>query len=157
MSKLLLMLFAALLLISIVSGFSLHKLRSRSQCKPLGMVMISEQVTLTGKHRRILRAIANRMKSNNEMSTLQYSGKTEQDDGAFIENLKSILIAHELVAIKTKVEKRKLAKAIGEKLAVETDSNLVQVVGHTILLYQASPYSTSEVTKAMLKELAAVN
>lgn len=111
----------------------------------------SEESVFKGKHRRILRSIANRLKSNDEMSTLQYSGRIEKDD-AFIDNLKSILIAHELVLIKANVKKKKEAKEMGLKLALSSGSELVQVVGHTILLYSSSG-EDGKVTKMLGKEL----
>jgi RNA-binding protein YhbY len=55
-----------------------------------------------------------------------------------LRNLEDVIASRELVQVRFKVEKKKEAKDIGEKISLETRSLLAQVVGHTVLLYRAS-------------------
>ena len=73
------------------------------------MVMSDSSSEFTGKHRRCLRAIANRLKASDQMNTVILNVKNELSD-SFVTNLDSVLVAHELVQVKTNAEKKKLAK-----------------------------------------------
>lgn len=116
---------------------------------------------LSGKHRRILRSIANRNKLNNTIDVIQYNKDSlanirfqrYKDDNAF-KNLEKLLLTKELVIVKLNVEKRKEAKVIGQEIANYTQSNLVQVIGHTLLLYKDN---NKLITQQLNKELVVQN
>lgn len=89
-----------------------------------------------GRHRRILRSIASRLKQEKQLDVLSCNQLTD----AFLANVKELISSKELVQIKVKVDKKKEAKVLGDRMALATDSMVAQVVGHTVLLYRmASP------------------
>jgi RNA-binding protein YhbY len=100
-----------------------------------------------GKHKRTLRAISNRMKSTQQLPLLYCKDITE----GFLINLNDLIKCKELVQIKMNVDKKKEAKEIGIRLALETNSIVAQVVGHSILLYKESnpPGDVSKALAAM--------
>mmetsp|Transcript_26566 Transcript_26566/g.44414 ORF Transcript_26566/g.44414 Transcript_26566/m.44414 type:complete len:143 (-) Transcript_26566:3284-3712(-) len=103
----------------------------------------------TGKHRRTLRAIAARMKKNNELLSLQLSDINEN----CLQNVKESLLSRELIQIKfLKAKKKREAKQLGELLAEQTKSELAQVLGHSVLLYLSSD-PPAEVSKLMMEEM----
>ena len=118
----------------------------------LCLLFISSSV-LTGKHRRALRAVANRLKQDKTLDSLIY--KTKQPKETSLLNLNNILNIKEMVLLKLDVEKRKEAKILGLELAVETKSELIQVVGHTVLLYKQSspPNNISNMLESELKKI----
>jgi RNA-binding protein YhbY len=100
-----------------------------------------------GKFRRQLRAIANTKKAESSLAVLHVGGMKEITE-AFKVNVRAQLLAHELVQVKTRVKKKKEAAALGEELASATDSEVAQVVGHSILLFQSND---KEVTGLLTK------
>jgi RNA-binding protein len=87
---------------------------------------------LTGKQRRHLRALGHALKP------LVHVGKGGIDDGV-VEAVARALLDHELVKVKlgehAGVERHEAADA----LAARTQSEIAQVLGHTLLLYRAHP------------------
>jgi RNA-binding protein len=86
---------------------------------------------LTGKQKRYLRGLGN------SLQPVVLIGQRGIDE-RIIDALKNALAAHELVKIKlleSYVGDRHVA---AEELATKTGAELVQVLGGTILLYQAS-------------------
>ena len=71
-------------------------------------------------------------------------------------NLEESLIAREMVLLKIKVDKRKQAKEIGSDIASRSKANLVQSLGHTILLYRTSN-PPKDITAMLSKELSSIN
>ena len=104
---------------------------------------------LLGKQKQSLRTIAGRMKLENKLNVLQFKDISVQS----LVNLEESLKAHEMIQLKfMNVEKKTDAKKLGIEVAAQTNSALVQVLGHTALLYRASSPS-NEVTKALHQEL----
>ncbi|KAJ1420686.1 hypothetical protein B484DRAFT_453015 [Ochromonadaceae sp. CCMP2298] len=104
---------------------------------------------LSGKHRRSLRSIAGRLKRSSELSSLFFNELSDQS----LKNLDDTLKSNELVRISfVKVEKKAAAKELGEKLADQTKSELVQILGHTVLLYRAA-VPPSKVTLLLKQEM----
>lgn len=65
--------------------------------------------------------------------------------------------AKELVQVKLSVEKKKLAREMGESIASRTSSLLAQTVGHSVLLYKEAtpPGKITLSLRQMIAELAA--
>ena len=65
------------------------------------------------------------------------------------------MAAKEIVQVKLNVEKKQLAREMGETLASRTNSLLAQTVGHSVLLYkEATPPGTITLSlQKMIKEL----
>lgn len=84
---------------------------------------------LNGKQKRFLRSMANKLKS------LVQIGK----DGLsynVIESLNVNLIAHELVKVNLLKTAPLSVNEVAVELAVETKSEIVQIIGKTILFYR---------------------
>lgn len=105
----------------------------------------------SGKHRRILRAIAEKMKNEKVLPIISFNNPEGLSTEIFKANTESALLMHELVQVKFPfVEKKKEAKILGEELSMALKCELVQVLGHGILLYK-SKTPVGEVT-ALLKD-----
>ena len=90
---------------------------------------------LSGKERRALRALAGALKGENKLRTLQLAGADISE--GFTAQLNDSLRAFELVNIKTRtITKKAECKELAEQLSSITASSVVQVVGHTVLLYR---------------------
>jgi RNA-binding protein YhbY len=113
-------------------------------------VVSSMQLPLKGFQRRALRAISNRLKQQQGIVILQCD---EVPSDNFMNNLNDVMRSRELVQLRMDVEKKKEAKVLGEKLAQETSSELVQVLGHTVLLFKSCG-PDGAVTKMMEVEVA---
>ena len=103
----------------------------------------------SGSIRRFLRSIAAR--SGGDIAQVQLpinSVSTLSETSGFVVNLKDLLSTRELVKIKTSMNKKKDVKAISGDIAKISDSEVVQVIGHTILLYRASG---GEISKQLKK------
>eukprot|EP00638_Chattonella_subsalsa_P010402 CAMPEP_0117756856 /NCGR_PEP_ID=MMETSP0947-20121206/14352_1 /TAXON_ID=44440 /ORGANISM="Chattonella subsalsa, Strain CCMP2191" /LENGTH=123 /DNA_ID=CAMNT_0005576573 /DNA_START=419 /DNA_END=790 /DNA_ORIENTATION=+ len=100
----------------------------------------SEETNLTGKEKRALRSFAGQQKSKGKMFTINYAGGADEEIAEnFVRELETGLEAHELINIKMLyLKKKKLAKEVGEAMAQATQSKLVQVIGHSVLLYKPS-------------------
>ena len=88
-----------------------------------------------GSTRRFLRSIAAR----GGLAQVQLpinSASTLSETSGFIINLKNLLSTKELVKIKTSYKKKNEVKAISDDIAKISKSEVVQVIGHTILLYR---------------------
>ena len=70
-----------------------------------------------------------------------------------ISNVMESLASHELVQLRLGVEKKNEAKQLGLQLAEQTQSDVVQILGHTILLFRAAT-PPSRVSKLLTEELA---
>ena len=92
------------------------------------------KVSMKGYERRALRAISNRLKQDLGLVVLQCDESPSEN---FMSNLQDVLKSREMVQIRADVQKKKEAKELGSKLAEDTCSELVQVLGHTILLYRS--------------------
>jgi RNA-binding protein YhbY len=93
-----------------------------------------QALSLSGKDKRSLRALACNLKADASLCTLQLGG--EATSGFYIQ-LEDSLRAFELVNIRTHtINKKAECKVLADQLAAETDATVVQVVGHTILLYR---------------------
>jgi RNA-binding protein YhbY len=103
-----------------------------------------------GKFRRQLRAIANQKKSEGLLSVMHVSGHQDFSE-AFYSDVRSNLMKHELVQVKTRVKKKKDAVVLGDDLALNTDSEVAQVVGHSILLFKSN--DKGEVTQLLTKAM----
>lgn len=107
---------------------------------------------LKGFEKRGLRAIANRLKQSKILITLQQPKKFAEDSEGFLLNLIEQLSAREMVNIKLDVEKKSEAKIVALQFAEKTESEIVQVVGHSVLLYKrANP--PKEVSELLSKEV----
>lgn len=111
--------------------------------------------TLKGSDRRALRAISIRLKTTDSLVMLQT--KSNYNDN-FIDNLDNVLKSRELVQIKLiDCKKKKDAKAVGIVIASSTQSELVQVVGHSILLYKPSNDDNGAITQLLKKEIEKIS
>ena len=107
---------------------------------------------MNGKKRRFLRAMALRLKTDGNMSSVEWPASStpiyEKDDInilhdvdvdiRFIEKVDQSLFDHELVLLRLNniVSKKKGAKILGERVAKITSAHVAQVLGHTALLYR---------------------
>jgi riboflavin biosynthesis protein RibD len=113
--------------------------------------------SLTGAQKRALRALAGRQKTNQKLPKLVWTGASVPNSlvgaeeieiatkelpwqASWMEELDGLLWDHELVILRlnTAVHKKKAARILGERLSAELKAHLVQVVGHTALLYRPS-------------------
>jgi len=86
---------------------------------------------MNGKSRRHLRGLGHHL---NAIVQVGQHGVTE----GVVEALKIALRDHELVKVRIG-ESSEDRKEIGEKLSTQTDSELVQVLGKTLLFYRPHP------------------
>lgn len=109
----------------------------------------------TGKDRRSLRSIANRMQAEKNLTCVEWAGdkveeaadvdgQTAVDDlvipAHWLELVDDSLWENELVLLRLNnaVDKRKQSEAIGRRVADLLQAHLAESKGHTILLYRAS-------------------
>ena len=135
---------------------------------------------LSGKGRRALRAVAQRLKSQSELATVTcststgpipipapdsegssgkgLSGASVELSAGFVDNLQAVLVSRGLVQVRfSQAGKRKECQALGAELVERLGSGteLVQVVGHTALLYRPSQSGEGgEVERLLRLELA---
>jgi len=93
--------------------------------------------TETGKERRALRARAHHLEATVQIGQPGLHAP-------LIQKTIDELAVHELVKIRVRRTCLDAAKALGPELAKATTSELVQVVGHTIVLYR--PFPVDETT-----------
>jgi len=86
-------------------------------------------VPLTGKQKSYLRALAHKLKP---VVQIGHQGVTDGVQAA----LEVALERHELLKVKVAGEAEVDASEVGPKLAKATKSHLVQIIGHTIVLYR---------------------
>jgi RNA-binding protein len=89
-------------------------------------------MTLTGKQRRHLRALGH------NLDAVVHIGKEGLSEGALAATTQALL-THELVKVKLEQNADGDRHELAEELAVETDSELVQVLGRVVLLYRQHP------------------
>ncbi|MBF8435975.1 YhbY family RNA-binding protein [Halanaerobiaceae bacterium Z-7014] len=87
---------------------------------------------LTGKDRSYLRA------EGHGMDPLLQIGKDGLSEST-IEKTEELLTDHELIKIRVLDNNQLSARESAHKLADETDSSVVQVIGHVALLYRENP------------------
>ena len=106
--------------------------------------------TSNGKERRALRAIANRMKQDASLLTLPGSISYNEN---FIKNVKESLEAKEMILLKFNDSgKKKEVKQIMMDICKLSKSEIIQVVGHTALIFKEKSKS-SIIRKAINEEL----
>ena len=103
--------------------------------------------TLRGFERREIRALANRLKFENKLQCTSLNVRDISDSAR--RNIESLLLSDELLQVKLNVDKKKEAKEVGVGLARSTGSELVQTIGHSILLYRPG---TRSIVRALLNE-----
>ncbi len=86
---------------------------------------------LTGKQKRYLRGLANRLDAKFQI------GKETPSEG-FFQMLIAALEAHELIKVSLLQNAGIAPKEAGEMLAEKTGAELVQVIGKVIVLYRRS-------------------
>lgn len=84
---------------------------------------------LTGKQKRYLRSLAQ------NYSAIIQVGKNGVSDN-LIETLENSLIAHELVKVSVLQNCMIDKKEVAETLSNNTDSDIVQIIGRTIIFYR---------------------
>jgi len=90
--------------------------------------------SITPKFRVALRATANKLKIDKKLHTIPFTNITPNS----IQNVRDSLCGHELVLLRLNaLEKKADAQEIGDYICTETNSELIQVIGHTLLLYKA--------------------
>lgn len=91
-------------------------------------------MSITPKFRVALRATANKLKIAKKLHTIPFTTITPNS----IQNVRDSLCGHELVLLRLNaLEKKADAQEIGDYICGETSSELVQIIGHTLLLYKA--------------------
>ena len=113
---------------------------------------------LGGKERRGLRAIAQRKKTDASLATVSFSSTGGAFGEEAVSNLRQVLSARSLVQVKfVKAEKKAECKVLGAELVKQLPGcQLVQAVGHTVLLYlPSSEVGGGEVGKLLAKEMEA--
>lgn len=89
-------------------------------------------MALTTKEKSTLKKLAN------PLSASLTVGKNEVTD-TLIAAVKNALLAHELIKVKVLCETQKEAVACGHDIASLTGSELVHVIGHTLILFKRNP------------------
>jgi RNA-binding protein len=87
---------------------------------------------LTGKQRRALRALGHHLKPVVQV------GQEDLTEGV-VQAVDEQLVAHELIKVKVGEGASLERDEVGEQLAAQTKSELVQVLGRTLLLYRRHP------------------
>lgn len=87
-------------------------------------------MSLTTRQSRHLRGLAH------HLSPVVHVGAAGVTD-AVIAKVADDLLAHELIKVKCEVEDREHLAATAAALAERSRSELVQVIGHTVILYRA--------------------
>ena len=94
----------------------------------------ASSLLLTPKLRVSLRSTAGRMKQAKTLQTIPFTGITPTT----IQNVKDNLARHELLLLRlNNLEKKSDAAEVAGFLCGETCSELVQIIGHTVLIYKA--------------------
>lgn len=88
--------------------------------------------TLTGKQRRYLRGVGQRL---SDSATVGKDGVSE----TFVAHVASLFASAELLKVRLATEQGSARKATAEKLAAAVEAELVGVVGRTLLLYKPNP------------------
>ena len=104
---------------------------------------------ITGTHRRCLRQIAGRKKNDNTLKQMSWNSraakaKNEEETNDLIlparwmEELDATLWKEEIVNLRLNkaVQKKKLAKQLGSRIAAMLGAHIAQNVGHTVLLFR---------------------
>ena len=106
--------------------------------------------TNNGKERRALRAIATRMKQDSSLLALPCS--ISYGD-SFIRNIKESLEAKEMILLRFNDSgNKKEVKQIMSDICKQSDSEIIQIVGHTALIYKEKS-KTSKMRKILNEEL----
>ena len=93
-----------------------------------------DSLNMTPKFRVALRATANKLKIDKKLHTIPFSNITPNS----IQNVRDSLCGHELVLLRLNaLEKKADAQEIGDYVCTETNCELIQIIGHTLLLYKA--------------------
>ncbi|GAB0489935.1 hypothetical protein MMPV_001162 [Pyropia vietnamensis] len=90
---------------------------------------------LTSAEKSALRSLAGTRERAKLLVDVRMAGTTPS--AAFMTVLTQSLGAHELVKVRTGVSKKAAAKALGQGLAAAVGGQVVQVMGHTVLLWRA--------------------
>ena len=107
-----------------------------------------DNLNLTGRHRRILRAIAGRMKVEQKLPILPASNEISD---SILTNIAETMENNELVALRfNKAAKKIEAKELGLRIAQASNSEVIQTLGHTVLLFRPTqpPSIVSQLLKA---------
>ncbi|HBE98503.1 MAG TPA: ribosome assembly RNA-binding protein YhbY [Firmicutes bacterium] len=88
-------------------------------------------VMLTAKNRALLKGLANHLKPQINL------GKGEIDQNV-ISSIDQSLEAHELIKVKVLQNSNELCKDLAKQITEKTSSELVDIIGHTIILYRPS-------------------
>ena len=106
--------------------------------------------TNNGKERRALRAIANRMKQDTSLLTLPCSVSYSDN---FIRNIKESLEAKEMILLRFNDSgNKKEVKSIMDVISKQSNSEIIQIVGHTALIYKEKK-TLSKIRKILNDEL----
>ena len=97
-------------------------------------------MSLSENDTRALRAAAHKLKP---IVLIGKAGVTE----AVLTELNIALDHHELIKIKVPGEDREARRAAIEAVAAQSDSQLVQVIGHIAVLYRKAPKETKKLQK----------
>ena len=116
-------------------------------CVILGVSLGFTLGPLNGKHRRALRSIANRLKKEKLLPIVQFTLKNDIENP--LKNINSLLDLKELLVVKIDAEQSKVAKEVGELVASHTKSEIVQSLGHTVLLFR--PHPTNNIISKLLE------
>jgi len=118
----------------------------------------TEEIIMNGAKRRELRALAGRLKANRTLTQAYWVGDKIENysedailqlslDPSWMEKLDDALWNNELVLLRLNnaVNKKKGAKVLGNRIAEQLagGTEVVQVVGHTVLLYRANTSTES--------------
>ena len=95
------------------------------------------QPTLTTRQKQFLKGLAH------PLSALVQIGKDELSPGV-IESIKTELLNHELIKVKIGSNCGLDKHSSSQTIAEQTDSELVQLIGKTIVLYKANPKRAKE-------------
>lgn len=95
------------------------------------------QSTLTTRQKQFLKGLAH------PLSALVQIGKDELSPG-LIESIKTELLNHELIKVKIGSNCGLDKHSSSQTIAEQTDSELVQLIGKTIVLYKANPKRAKE-------------
>lgn len=103
---------------------------------------------ISGAMRRVLRSVAGRKKSDDTLVQVNWTGKEKASDEGQVDDLElpaewmervdGLLWKEELVNLRLNkaVNRKKLAKLLGERVAKILGAHVAQSVGHTALLYR---------------------
>ncbi len=86
---------------------------------------------LTPKNKALLKGLANHLKSQIQL------GKGEVDEN-IISSINNSLEAHELIKVKVLQNSNSTCKELSEEITERTGSDLVDIIGHVIILYKPS-------------------